>query len=325
MRHRARHPARGDDLERRHLRHRSGVRGAAAAHARAPVARGADLRAADARRAAQGHPVVPHRVDRPERGGAWTEYLAKTRDDTADLVGRIFADEEPEPADDGELARLGSRRRGQGAGRHLLPAHRPARRAAARPRAPASGRRSGRARARRTSATGATVVTSPGRASSAPAYRFDVLGDYGAFRDLQRHRMLTIEWQRLSPRHGYEVPPQLIDAHQGARFDDAMERSAALHDVLVDRFPEQAAYASLTRVPNALRDPDERTRGDASFRVAQLTARSSELPADRAVDAPAHSASSAGHRTIAAAMIYVDHGESDLERLDADVPRKRAT
>ena len=36
-------------------------------------------------------------------------------------------------------------------------------------------------------------------------YRFDMLSDYGAFRDLQRHRMLTIEWQPLTPRHGYDT------------------------------------------------------------------------------------------------------------------------
>ena len=32
--------------------------------------------------------------------------------------------------------------------------------------------------------------------------------DYGAFRDLQRHRLLTIEWQRLTTEHGYEIPPR---------------------------------------------------------------------------------------------------------------------
>ena len=46
----------------------------------------------------------------------------------------------------------------------------------------------------------------PGRAFERTGYRFDVLTDYGAFRDLQRHRFLTIEWQRLSPRHGYNEP-----------------------------------------------------------------------------------------------------------------------
>src|SRR4029079_1027220 len=69
----------------------------------------------------------------------------------------------------------------------------------------------------------------PGRAFERTSYRFDILGDYGAFRDLQRHRMLTIEWQELSPRHGYDVPAPVVDAGLAARFDDAMERSAALH------------------------------------------------------------------------------------------------
>src|SRR5439155_887281 len=36
----------------------------------------------------------------------------------------------------------------------------------------------------------------PGRAFERTSYRFDVLGDYGAFRDLQRHRLLTLAWQR---------------------------------------------------------------------------------------------------------------------------------
>ena len=52
----------------------------------------------------------------------------------------------------------------------------------------------------------------PGRAFERTSYRFDVLTDYGAFRDLQRHRLLTLEWQRLSPRHGYNEPDAIDDA-----------------------------------------------------------------------------------------------------------------
>src|SRR5690606_20094838 len=83
----------------------------------------------------------------------------------------------------------------------------------------------------------------PGRALERSVYRFDVLADYGAFRDLQRHRMLTIEWQRLSPRHGYSRPAAIDLAGLTDRFDEAMARSAALHDDLAEHFPEQAAYA----------------------------------------------------------------------------------
>ena len=54
----------------------------------------------------------------------------------------------------------------------------------------------------RTSGSGCNRRHRPGRAFERTSYRFDVLADYGAFRDLQRHRLLTLEWQRLTPRHG---------------------------------------------------------------------------------------------------------------------------
>ena len=57
----------------------------------------------------------------------------------------------------------------------------------------------------------------PGRAFERPSYRFDVLADYGAFRDLQRHRLLTVEWQPLSPRHGYTRPEAVDDAGPAPR------------------------------------------------------------------------------------------------------------
>src|SRR5699024_1533385 len=82
----------------------------------------------------------------------------------------------------------------------------------------------------------------PGRAFERLGYRFDVLADYGAFRDLQRHRMLTIEWQELTPRHGY-VRPEAIDvAGHSDVFDEAMTRSADLHAAMVEQFPVQASY-----------------------------------------------------------------------------------
>ncbi|HAQ42548.1 MAG TPA: thymidylate synthase, partial [Acidimicrobiaceae bacterium] len=55
----------------------------------------------------------------------------------------------------------------------------------------------------------------PGRALERLDYRFDVLGDYGGFRDLQRHRLLTIEWQSLTPNHGYETPEAVMHAGLG--------------------------------------------------------------------------------------------------------------
>ena len=88
------HPAGGVAVQRRHLRHRAGVRGAAAADARPPAARGPRLRRADAPRAAQGDPELPaprrpRRARRPLERPTWPT----TRDRTAELVESLFGDD----------------------------------------------------------------------------------------------------------------------------------------------------------------------------------------------------------------------------------------
>ena len=83
----------------------------------------------------------------------------------------------------------------------------------------------------------------PGRALERLDYRFDILGDYGGFRDLQRHRLLTIEWQSLTPNHGYETPEAVIRAGLGERYSGVMERSRSLYELLLQDFPDRAGYA----------------------------------------------------------------------------------
>src|SRR5262249_5972840 len=84
----------------------------------------------------------------------------------------------------------------------------------------------------------------PGRAFERTSYRFDVLADYGAFRDLQRHRLLTLEWQPLSTRHGHVAPEELGDAGALGEWTRVMDESAALHDALVEAgLAEVAPYA----------------------------------------------------------------------------------
>jgi len=158
----------------------------------------------------------------------------------------------------------------------------------------------------------------PGRAFERPSYRFDVLADYGAFRDLQRHRMLTIEWQPLSPRHGYTRPEAIEAAGLGDRFDEVMGRSAALHDTLVDRFPAQAPYAvSLAyRVRFSMQ-----INARSAMHLIELRTTPQGHPAYRQVAQRMHTliAERAGHHAVAEAMRFADHSpEPGLERLDAE-------
>ena len=157
----------------------------------------------------------------------------------------------------------------------------------------------------------------PGRAFERTSYRFDVLGDYGAFRDLQRHRMLTIEWQQLTPHHGYELPEPVRDAGIARRYDEAMERSAELYAALVGPFPDQAAYAvSLGYRMRYVMHMNARE----AMHLCELRSSPQGHPTYRRVAQEMHRqiAERAGHRAIAEAMRFVDHGTYDLERLDAE-------
>jgi thymidylate synthase ThyX len=263
--------------------------------------------------------VIPSfvaRVDRQDRGVAWSDYLAETRTSTAELVHRIFGDAEPEPRpsvtltdfdpdaedkllaaicypfthlpDDQILARV--RILGEGERVELLRAY--------------VGERENRRHR-------------PGRAFERVDYRFDVVADYGAFRDLQRHRMLTIEWQRLSPVHGYDVPESIDEAGVRDQFEDAMRRSADLYHELCEPFPEQASYAvSLAyRIRFAMQ-----MNAREAMHLLELRTLPSGHPAYRQVAQEMHRliAEQAGHRAIASAMSHVDHTTYELERLAAE-------
>src|SRR3712207_8430284 len=81
----------------------------------------------------------------------------------------------------------------------------------------------------------------PGRGYEALRYRFEIVSDYGAFRDLQRHRMLTVQWQALTPHLGAEVPEEVVAAGVGDRYAAALERSRAEYDRLVAAGDAEAA------------------------------------------------------------------------------------
>ena len=70
----------------------------------------------------------------------------------------------------------------------------------------------------------------PGRGFEALRYRFEIVSDYGAFRDLQRHRMLTPQWQTLTPDLGAGVPEQVELAGCGDEYRRALELSRREYD-----------------------------------------------------------------------------------------------
>lgn len=271
--------------------------------------------------------VIPSfvaRVDRPDRGGAWINYLEQTRTDTYELVGELFGRAEPEPRPAVVLSDFDPEGEEKVLAAVCYPATRlPEDQVLARVRRLSAEERVALLRA----AVGERDDRRhrPGRAFERTGYRFDVLADYGAFRDLQRHRMLTIEWQSLSPHHGYDVPEAVAEAGVEHEFADAMTRSADLYDALSAEFPDQRAYA--VSLAYRIRFVMQMNAREA-MHVLELRSSPQGHPAYRRVVQEMHRliAEEAGHRAIAAAMRYVDHATYDLERLESErsAERRRA-
>jgi thymidylate synthase ThyX len=263
--------------------------------------------------------VIPSflvRVDRPDRGGEWSEYLASTRAATADVVAGLWPEDPPATAGgesvrlldfepDGELHVLAamcfaaSDRSAADLDRLVRELPGEAREQLF--RAYVGERRNRRHR--------------PGRAFERTTYRFEVVSDYGAFRDLQRHRMLTIEWQALGTDLGYQVPDLVVEAGLAGEYEASIERSRALHAALLPAFPRQSAYA--VALAFNVRYVMEMSAREA-LHLIELRSAAQGHPAYRRVAQEMHRliADEAGHRLIAGAMGFVDHGEAGLGRLE---------
>jgi hypothetical protein len=266
--------------------------------------------------------VIPSflkRVDLDDRGVAWSTYLASTRTAVAELAERVFpGGGEPEAGrpdvelvdfdPDGEVKLVTS----------ILYPHVHVAEATLEQRVRAMTVEERAEVLRAYVGERANRRHKPGRAFERLGYRFDVLADYGAFRDLQRHRMLTIEWQALTPRHGATRPEAVELAGATDRFDDALDRSAELHDALAERFPAQAGYAvALAYKVRFYLDLNARE----AMHLIELRTTPQGHAAYRIVGQEMHRliAEQAGHKAVAAAMSFVDHSaEPSLERLDAE-------
>jgi len=162
----------------------------------------------------------------------------------------------------------------------------------------------------------------PGRAFEASSYRFEVVSDYGSFRDLQRHRIMTIEWQPLTTNLGYEIPRGVIEAGLAVQYEESLERSKKLYTALLDDFPVQAAY--VVALAYNIRYVLEMNAREA-MHVIELRSSAQGHPAYRRIAQKMHHliGEEAGHRLVAEAMSFVDYADYDLERLDAEVRHER--
>jgi thymidylate synthase ThyX len=154
----------------------------------------------------------------------------------------------------------------------------------------------------------------PGRGFEALRYRFEIVSDYGAFRDLQRHRMLTVQWQTLSPDLGAGVPDQVELAGCGDEYRRALDVSRREYERLVDRGLEGAAPYALCLGYRIRFILDLNAR--EAMQLIELRSGREGHPSYRAVAHEMHAQIAAVHPAVAAAMTHVDRdAEPRLERI----------
>jgi thymidylate synthase ThyX len=73
-------------------------------------------------------------------------------------------------------------------------------------------------------------------------YTFDILGNLGLYRDLQRHRILTQERQDFTTVHGYDTPPEISEAGFTSEFAHCMQRAAELYEQIYRDLPSESQY-----------------------------------------------------------------------------------
>jgi len=164
----------------------------------------------------------------------------------------------------------------------------------------------------------------PGRGFEALRYRFEIVSDYGAFRDLQRHRMLTVQWQSLTPTLGAGLPEQVELAGCGDQYRRALEISREGYERLVQRGLDQAAPYALClgyRIRYIL-DLDARE----AMQLIELRSGREGHPSYRAVAHEMHAQISAVHPAVGALMTHVDREtEPRLERILAEMRSQART
>lgn len=74
-------------------------------------------------------------------------------------------------------------------------------------------------------------------------FTFEILGDFGVYRDLHRHRMLTQERQLLDCDYGYYIPKEILGTPLEEEYNQAMAKAKAAFDQIRTELPEEAQYA----------------------------------------------------------------------------------
>jgi thymidylate synthase ThyX len=164
----------------------------------------------------------------------------------------------------------------------------------------------------------------PGRAYEMVDCTFELFTNFGMFRDLHRHRVLTMERQLLSTRHGYDMPAEITEAGLGKEFAECMDASKVVYDGMAKEMPEEAQYV----VNFAYRYPYfMKMNLREACHLIELRTVPQGHPDYRQVCQEMYTQLKKAHPVLAEGIKFADMNTYQLERFDAEkrTEKKRQT
>lgn len=158
----------------------------------------------------------------------------------------------------------------------------------------------------------------PGRALEKAHYSWDLICDYGVFRELQRHRMVDdLEWQFLTPRYGYDIPKLVEDAGLTDYFEACFDLSLKLYSSLQKAgYQLEAQYTTL--LGHNMRWKVTYNAREA-FHLHEIRTTPQAHPNARKLMQAIHEKLSEKHPLLGEAMKFVNQDEDpELTRLAAE-------
>lgn len=146
-------------------------------------------------------------------------------------------------------------------------------------------------------------------------YKFDVIANFGAYRDLHRHRMLTQERQRLTTELGFDIPPDLVSAKLDKPYVDAASKIDKFYRKVVKRYPDQAQY--LVMMGNKIRWYQWENLRELAWE-AELRTGPQGHPDYRRVEHLKIEAVKKVHPSLVAALKFIDYKSYDLARRESE-------
>ena len=146
-------------------------------------------------------------------------------------------------------------------------------------------------------------------------YKFDIVTNFGAYRDLQRHRMMTQERQRLTTELGFDVPADLLAAKLEKPYLDAAGKIDKLYRQIKRRYPDQAQYVVM--MGNRIRWYQFQNLRELTWEAELRTGRQGH-PDYRIIEHQKVEAVKKVHPVLVKALKFVDYGVYNLARRESE-------